>query len=189
MPVAAFDTLGAARELEAAGIARAQAEAIAQVINHGDERGVSKADLDAAIAGLETRLRADLASKADLREAIAGLATRAELREAAAGLATRAELHEAVAGLATRAELHEAAAGLATRAELREAVAGLATRAELHEAVAGLATRAELHEAVAGLATRAELSAIRDAIAGMRWTIGLLAAFMFAIGLRMFGLL
>ena len=111
MPVAAFDTLGAARELEAAGIARAQAEAIAQVINHGDERGVSKADLDAAIAGLETRLRTDLASKADL------------------------------------------------------------------------------HEAVAGLATRAELSAIRDAIAGMRWTIGLLAAFMFAIGLRTFGLL
>ena len=137
MPAAAFDTLGAARELEAAGIARVQAEAIAQVINHGDERGVSKADLDAMIAGLETRLRADLASKADLRDAIADLATRAELREA----------------------------------------------------VAGLATRTELREAVAGLATRAELSAIRDAIAGMRWTIGLLAAFMFAIGLRVFGLL
>ena len=137
MPAAAFDTLGAARELEAAGIARVQAEAIAQVINHGDERGVSKADLDATIAGLETRLRADLASKADLRDAIADLATRAELREA----------------------------------------------------VAGLATRTELREAVAGLATRAELSAIRDAIAGMRWTIGLLAAFMFAIGLRVFGLL
>ena len=48
---------------------------------------------------------------------------------------------------------------------------------------------APLREAVAGLATRAELSAIRDAIAGMRWTIGLLAAFMFAIGLRVFGLL
>ena len=137
MPAAAFDTLGAARELEAAGIARVQAEAIAQVINHGDERGVSKADLDAMIAGLETRLRADLASKADLRDAIADLATRAELREA----------------------------------------------------VAGLATRTELREAVAGLATRAELSAIRDAIAGMRWTIGLLAAFMFATGLRVFGLL
>ena len=137
MPAAAFDTLGAARELEAAGIARVQAEAIAQVINHGDERGVSKADLDAMIAGLETRLRADLASKADLRDAVADLATRAELRDA----------------------------------------------------VAGLATRTELREAVAGLATRAELSAIRDAIAGMRWTIGLLAAFMFAIGLRVFGLL
>ena len=144
MPAAAFDTLGAARELEAAGIARVQAEAIAQVINHGDERGVSKADLDAVvagfdatIAGLETRLRADLASKADLREAVADLATRAELREA----------------------------------------------------VAGLATRAELREAVADLATRAELSAIRDAIAGMRWTIGLLAAFVFAVGLRVFGLL
>ena len=120
MPAAAFDTLGAARELEAAGIARVQAEAIAQVINHGDERGVSKADLDAMIAGLETRLRADLASKADLRDAIADLATQAELREA-----------------------------------------------------------------VAGLATRTELSAIRDAIAGMRWIIGLLAAFMFVIGLTL----
>ena len=137
MPATAFDTLGAARELEAAGIARVQAEAIAQVINHGDERGVSKADLDATIAGLETRLRADLASKADLRDAVADLATRADLREA----------------------------------------------------VADLATRTDLREAVAGLATRVELSAIRDAIAGMRWTIGLLAAFMFAIGLRVFGLL
>ena len=48
---------------------------------------------------------------------------------------------------------------------------------------------APLREAVAGLATRTELSAIRDTIAGMRWTIGLLAAFMFAIGLRVFGLL
>ena len=48
---------------------------------------------------------------------------------------------------------------------------------------------APLREAVAGLATRAELSAIRDAIAGMRWAIGLLAAFMFATGLRVFGLL
>ena len=47
------------------------------VVNHGDERGVSKADLDATIAGLETRLRADLAAKADLRDAVAGLATRA----------------------------------------------------------------------------------------------------------------
>ena len=101
-----------------------QAEAIAQVINHGDERGVSKADLDATIAGLETRLRADLASKADLRDAVADLATRTDLREA-----------------------------------------------------------------VAGLATQVELSTIRDTIAGMRWTIGLLAAFMFAIGLRVFGLL
>ena len=51
------------------------------------------------------------------------------------------------------------------------------------------AVKADLRDAIADLATRAELSAIRDAIAGMRWTIGLLAAFMFAIGLRVFGLL
>ena len=119
MAAAAFDTLSVARELEAAGIGRAQAEAIAQAINHSDERGASKAGLETAVAGLETRLRADLTSKADLRDA----------------------------------------------------VAGLASKAGLEAAVAGLATRSELHNAVAGLATRSELSVVRDAIAGLRWTI------------------
>ena len=132
MAAAAFDTLSVARELEAAGIGRAQAEAIAQAINHSDERGASKAGLETAVAGLETRLRADLTSKADLRDAVAGLAS---------------------------------------KAGLRDAVAGLASKAGLEAAVAGLATRSELHNAVAGLATRSELSVVRDAIAGLRWTI------------------
>ena len=39
MTAAAFDTLSTARDLEAAGIARTHAEAIAQAINHGDEGG------------------------------------------------------------------------------------------------------------------------------------------------------
>ena len=56
MTAAAFDTLTAAQNLEAAGIERRQAEAIAKAINHGDERAATKADLATAIASL----RADL---------------------------------------------------------------------------------------------------------------------------------
>ena len=50
------------------------------------------------------------------------------------------------------------------------------TRADLEP----LATKADLNAAIASL--RAELGTIR-------WAIGLLAAFMFAIGLRVFGIL
>ena len=106
MNAVAFDTLSAARELEAAGIERRQAEAIA-----GTVRQATIADREA------------LATKADLLE-------------------------------------------LETR--LRD----------------GLATKADL----AGLATKAELAAVRSELATIRWAIGLLAAFMFAIGLRVFGL-
>ena len=56
MSTAAFDTLTATQDLEAAGIERRQAEAIARVVNRGDERAVTKVDLDA----LESRMRADL---------------------------------------------------------------------------------------------------------------------------------
>ena len=67
MSAAAFDTLTAARDLEAAGIecrqAEAIAKAIAKAINHGDERAATKADLATAIAELKAdnaSLRADL---------------------------------------------------------------------------------------------------------------------------------
>ena len=107
MNAVAFDTLSAARELEAAGIERRQAEAIA-----GTVRQATIADREA------------LATKADL--------------------------------------------------------VGFATKADL----VGLATKADL----AGLATKADLAAVRSELATIRWSIGLLAAFMFAIGLRVFGL-
>ena len=60
MSVAAFDTLSAARKLQAAGVEPGQAEAHAEIVAaavHG-ARGdlVTKADLDAAIAGLENRM-------------------------------------------------------------------------------------------------------------------------------------
>ena len=43
---AAFDTLAAARELEAAGMDRAQAEAVAAAIRAGQGALVARADLD-----------------------------------------------------------------------------------------------------------------------------------------------
>ena len=52
-----------------------------------------------------------------------------------------------------------------------------------------LATKADLRTATEPLATKAELAAVRAELAAIRWTIGLLAAFMFAIGLRVFGIL
>jgi len=52
-----------------------------------------------------------------------------------------------------------------------------------------LATKADLRTATEPLATKAELAAVRPELATIRWTIGLLAAFMFAIGLRVFGVI
>ena len=56
----------------------------------------------------------------------------------------------------------------------------LATKADLRTAIEPLATKADLNAAIASVC--AELGTIR-------WAIGLLAAFMFAIGLRVFGIL
>ena len=60
MSTAAFDTLSAAQDLEAAGIERHHAEAIAKAINHGDERAATKADLDLAVERLRSDLRSDM---------------------------------------------------------------------------------------------------------------------------------
>ena len=107
MSAAAFDTLTAARDLEAAGIERRQAEAIA-----GTVRTAAAAERDA------------LATKADLAD--------------------------------IRTDLAE------LRADTKADIAALETR-----------LRADL---------RAELGTIR-------WAVGLTAAFIFAIGLRVFGLI
>ena len=56
MTATAFDTLTAAQDLEAAGIERKHAEAIAKVVNHGDERAATKADLEAATTALDARM-------------------------------------------------------------------------------------------------------------------------------------
>ena len=105
---AAFDTLRIARDLEAAGVERRQAEAHAEalriVADSARAEAATKADLATTAA--------KLASKADL----AGFATKADL----AGFATKADL----AGFATKADL----AGFATKADLETAIAELETR-------------------------------------------------------------
>jgi len=64
-------------------------------------------EMEETLKKFDHRLRATeqilptLATKADLREAIAPLATKAELREAIAPLATKAELRDAVTELRT----------------------------------------------------------------------------------------
>ncbi len=52
-----------------------------------------------------------------------------------------------------------------------------------------LATKADLRTAIDSLATKADLASVRAELGTIRWSIGLLAAFMFAIGLRVFGIL
>ena len=66
MRAAAFDTLSAAQDLEAAGFERPQAEAIARAINHHDERAATKADLDTTTTKLEASMT-KLASQLDAR--------------------------------------------------------------------------------------------------------------------------
>ena len=56
MTAAAFDTLQAARAMEAAGLERATAEAIAEIISQRGGDYVTKTDLTAAITRLENRL-------------------------------------------------------------------------------------------------------------------------------------
>ena len=70
-------------------------------------------NLDRRVARIE-QILPTLATKDELREAVAPLATKEELREAVAGLATKEELREAVAGLATKEEVR--AEGELTRA-------------------------------------------------------------------------
>ena len=145
MSAAAFDTLRIARDLEAAGIERRQAEALRTVAQSARAESATKADLEAAVSGLEVRLRSDLSSKADLETAVSGLEAR--LRS----------------DLASKADL----------AELRDA-----TKADLEAVIAEVR-----------IATRADLAAVRSELGTVRWAIGLLAAFVFAIGLRIFGLI
>jgi hypothetical protein len=92
--------------------------------------------IEPAIENLDTRL-------ARVEQILPTLATRQDLREAIAPLATREELQAAIAPLATRQEMHAA---------IQAAIAPLATREELHAAiqaaVAPLATRAEMLAAI-----------------------------------------
>ena len=58
------------------------------------------------------------------------------------------------------------------------------------EAIASaIAAQAVTRADLGPLATKADLASVRAELGTIRWAIGLLAAFMFAIGLRVFGIL
>lgn len=92
MTAATSDTLTAARELDHTGIERQQASAIAGTVHGASAAGrddlVTKADLDVTVAGLETRVRTDLAAKSHGDAATASVcAGRATIRSAIGTLA------------------------------------------------------------------------------------------------------
>ena len=108
---AAFDTLSAARDLEAAGFDRPQAEAVAKAINHGDAQAVTKADLDQLRSATKTDLdQLRNTTKADLDQLRS--ATEAEFEQLRN--TTKAELDQLRS--TTKAELDTAVATL--RAEI-----------------------------------------------------------------------
>ena len=80
----------------------------------------------------------------------------------------------------------EAIAGTVRQAATADREA-LATKADLAELRADM--QADLHAAIEPLATKAELAGLRAELGTIRWTVGLIAAFLFAIGLRVFGLI
>ena len=88
-----FDTLGTARELEATGIERGQAEAIARAIGRDGERLATRDDierLDAARKSDIERLEARMASKEDVARLESRAATKSDLER------LRAELYRAL---------------------------------------------------------------------------------------------
>ena len=107
MSAAAFDTLGAARDLEAAGFDRPQAEAVATAINHSGAQAATKADLEQHRATTKADLdQIRAATRADLEQHRA--TTKADLDQLRAAFdqhraTTKADLDTAVATL--RAEI------------------------------------------------------------------------------------
>ena len=122
----AFDTLAAARDLEAAGIERKQAEKIAETIRtvQGDLATIADiAGVKTNISAVETELKADIAGvktnisavETELKADIAGVKTNIS--------AVEAELKADIAGVKT--ELKAGIAGVKT--ELKADIAGVKT--------------------------------------------------------------
>ena len=74
--------------------------------------------------------------------------------------------------------------------EHAEAIAGTVRQATAADREA-LATKADLAELETRLraAAQADIAGLRAELGTVRWTVGLIAAFLFAIGLRVFGLI
>ena len=85
-------------------------------------------------------------------------------------------------------ERRQAIAGtVRTAAADREALATKADLAELRADLAELETR--LTARMDTFATKADLASVRAELGTIRWSVGLIAALLFAIGLRVFGLI
>ena len=100
-----FDTLETARELEATGIERVQAEAIAQAIGRDGERLATRDDierLDAARKSDIERLEARMASKEDIARLESRTASKEDLRALESRTAAKSDLER------LRAELYRA---------------------------------------------------------------------------------
>ena len=163
MSAVAFDTYAAVKTLREAGADEAMAEAIVNTtsaaVGAGHEALATKADI--------ADTKADIAdTKADIAEL--RVSTKADLADMKADLA---ELRAS-----TKADLAELRASMkADLAELRAS-----TKAELRAAIDPLASKDDLDAAIAGV--RGELGIIR-------WAVGLSAAFLFVIVVRVFGLI
>jgi alkylhydroperoxidase/carboxymuconolactone decarboxylase family protein YurZ len=122
-------------------------------------------NLDRRVTGIE-QILPTLATKEDLRAAVAPLATREEMRSA-----IDTAIAKAVAPLATLDEMHNA-----INTAIAKAVAPLATREEMHnaintaiaKAVAPLATREEMFQAVReeGQQTRRHFDVVAESLRG-----------------------
>ena len=165
MLATAFDPLAAARELKAAGFESEQAEALAAQLRFA--------------AGAD---HADLATKADV-EALKGDID-------ALRAATKADV-EALKGdidalrAATKADVE--ALRTATKADIAETESRL--RADLAETETRLRTDLAETETRLRTAVQADIAGIRAELGTVRWAVGLIAAFLFVIGIRVFGLI
>ena len=94
-----FDTLGTVHDLEATGIERPQAEAIAQAIGCNDEQLATKSDIE--------RLEAQSATKSDIERLEAQLATKSDIERLEAQIATKSDIERLEAQIATKADRAE----------------------------------------------------------------------------------
>ncbi len=133
MTVTAFDTLKAAKALQAVGFEERQAEVLVGTVGDAlQESQVTRADLEQAPRPFIT--------KADLGKALRPFVTKADLAEALRPFATKADLAEALRPFITRKDLDEA---------LNEALRPFVTKQDLNEALRPFVTQEHLEKALA----------------------------------------
>ena len=114
-----FDTLETARELEATGIERVQAEAIAQAIGRDGERLATRDDIERLDAARKSDIeRLEAARKSDIERLEARMASKEDVARLESRSASKEDLqrHEAT----TKAEFKRLEALLATKVDRGE---------------------------------------------------------------------